>query len=494
MQTKTKKTVLAVFSALIATMSGFFVLPTEAANLSSNLSDFTLYESASAGPTETRFVLKLVPEPTDQVTTSYSTNGQCAIGHNFTDYTGGGAIVTKNDSLSIGLRILNDTEGEGEHSCDIRFSSVSQSDPEYANPVSIEYSILIIDDDLIVPYQYSLATLTSGNLREGENFVEQYEVSLSRTPQYDVSITASVDGQCDLLSGVPQQRVKSVTQTVSAGTTTPQRFTLIPVDDAVFEGVHTCSVQHATATQDQNYAGVVVGSYTADIVDNEINQNIPDQREYEGGVLYYLDANADGIEDSQQPQVMSFIHPFVEARQALLLVDSDGRLAQGCAFKGDVQVDSLEQTSSALVSQYGQIAVTVDCSNDTDYRILWLLEEYTETANTWDVYEATQDGTLNKVPAHSGVFKLGDAQTTSIKIDLGADGNIVFVQVEGDALQAQAGSIEESLATDIRNARLNPIAVVSAVSAVAVVAWIVYRKYFSLPNTVRSRYPRIDRF
>ena len=276
MQTKTKTK---LFSALLsgALMMGVvFVGQVNAANLSSNLSVFTLYESAGQGPTETEFILSLVPEPTDQVTTTFSTNAECTLGHNRTDYASGGAIVTQNDKLTFGLRSVDDTDGEGQHACDIRFSSVSASDPEYATPVELEYSIQIVDDDLILVPDYSLSTLTSARLEEGDTFVEQYQIDISYAPAYDIAVTAIADSQCDMLVGAPQQRSKQAVATFSAGSTAPIRFTLIPVDDGDFEGIHQCSISHVTTTLDDDFQPVSLPGYTATVFDNEGNPNIPD--------------------------------------------------------------------------------------------------------------------------------------------------------------------------------------------------------------------------
>jgi hypothetical protein len=498
MQTNTKtKLVLAVLFGVF--MAPLFSLPkTYAATLSGDLTQFTLSEDPNASNHEARFTLTLDPEPTDQVTTTFGTNGECVVGYNFTDYTTGGSVVTQNGSLPFGIRALDDSEGEGVHTCDITFTSSSAVAPAYATPVQEEYSLQVVDNDTITSYDFSLSTLTVSRLEEGDSFVEQYQIDISEPPIYDITVTAVADDQCDLLSGTPESRTKNATAVIKTGTTQPIRFTLIPVQDSVFEGLHRCTITHTTSTTDPNFAAVPVSPYSATIVDDEINESIPDSREYEGGLIYFRDANFDGIDDEEQPNVISFINPSNGARQGVFIADALGNLLNGCSFAKPVTAQLFDDASSSLESSQGRLELEVTCSADVNYHIVWLLHEYSESADNWTIYDDSQAGSLTRLSFDAQVFNLGNDFTTALSIEMDELGLLSIVQSNNSDSEISPtttqATFEESLSASVNNSRLNPIAIISAVTALGTIFWILYRQFFSNVDTVKSRYPRVDRF
>ncbi len=471
----------------------FGIQVASAATLSSTLNQFTLYEDPLAGPTDTQFILTLTPEPTDQVTTTFSTNGECVIGHNLLDYSAGGAIVTQNGDLVIGLRSVNDSDGEGDHTCDIRFSSVSAHDSEYATPIILEYTVNIVDDDEVLKYEYDMSTLTVSRLEEGKSLVEQYQIDVSTPPHYGIAITANADSQCDLLTGSPQVRTKSLSQTIPAGSSASIEFTLIAVDDTAFEGIHQCSVQHITSTLDAEYKEITIPPYTATLLDNDANPNIPDEREYEGGLIYYRDANFDDIDDSEQPAVTSFVNSNRGLRQGLVLFNALDEVSEKCSFVDAVTAEPFDEDLSAISSTHGVLHFEVACDGDEDFKVVWLLDDYNESASDWTIYDSSVAGELIRMNAKTIVHNLGDKFTTGIVLDFEQNGKLSFVQSD-PATTDELLPFEETLTADVNNSRLNSIALVSGLSAVAAILWLIYRRFFSNVDTTKSRYPRVDRF
>lgn len=493
MQTNTKTKLLLGLLSGIVLMPLFGVRPVVAASLSSSLSSFTLSEDPGASNHETKFNITLSPEPTDQVSTTFTTNGECLIGPNFLNYATGGVIVTQNGSLPIGLRAFNDTDGEGPHVCDISFSSQSTHDPEYSSAVVLNYSIQITDDDIKKSYNFSLSTLTSARLQEGDTFVEQYQIDISEKPIKDVTVSAVVDDQCDFLIGVPEQRSKSASAVFAKNTTKPIIFTLIPSQDSEFEGIHQCTVAHSVNTADANYQGIAIQNYSATIVDDEQNPNIPDEREYEEGLIYYRDANYDGIDDVDQPNVQSFINPNTNTRQAVMITDGVGMLLEQCSFVGDATVVVFDGTESIIESSQGQLNTEVSCSDTVDYHLVWILDKYIEHADDWVLYDAAVRGSYTQLDFDAIVFNLGADFTSALVIEGLKFGGVQVVQSNAQNADVPA-DFEESLAASVANSRLNPLAIISFMGALGTVGWVVYRQFFSNVDTKKSSYPRIDRF
>ena len=493
MQTKTKTKLLAILLFGMASVPVLFVRISEAATSNGDLSVFTLSENPLASNHETQFVVTLDPEPTDQVTTTFTTNGECTVGFNMTDFTTGGSVVTQNGSLPFGLRALNDSDGEGEHVCDIEFRSQSTVDPEYLSPVTLNYSVQIIDDDIVLSYDYSLSTLTNSRLREGDSFVEQYRVSISEPPVYDITISALADDQCDLLSGIPEQRSKTVTTVIPAGTTDSAIFTILPVQDSDFEGIHRCSISHTASTTDVNYQTITIPPYSATVLDDDENPNIPDEREYEGGLIYFADANFDGIDDEDQPNVTSFINPNREARQAVMIVDENGVLRDDCRFEGPVTSSVYDDSSTSIESGHGQLQFEVACALDENYQVIWLLDQYIQSADSWTIYNSNEAGTLRVQDFDAIIFNLGNDFTTGIEMLFDNDGPVSVLQSAPEFLP-EPTAFDESLTANVNNTKLNPLALFSAISASLTVLWLVYRRFFSNVDTTKSRYPRVDRF
>lgn len=496
MQTKTQTKILIATLFGIVLMAGLLVAPVFAASVSSTLSVFTLDEDPSSADYSTTFTYTLSPNPTGQITTSFSTNGECEIGHNNKEFSTGGSVITQNDNLWFGLRAFDDTDDEGSHTCEVVFSSESTYDPEYATAATLEYSIAINDNDTLVIDEYSLSRISTSELKEGEAFVDQYQIGISHAPIYDVVITAIADSQCDILAGSApnQSRVKLLEQRFKASSSTPIKFTIVPVDDTDFEGIHQCSIQHTASTADFDFKGVILPSYTTSILDNDQNPNIPDQREYEGGLIYYRDANLDGTDDIDQPGVTSFININNNLRQGLVIVDQQGQLAEGCSFVGEPASKIFNDSgASTLTSPHGEVQFRYHCANpEEDIEVVWLLDAYIEQAKNWIMYDSTESGKLQILNFNSIIYNLGDDFTTGIVLDFEQDGTVSFLQTL-PTLGADP-EIDASLAASVNNSRLNPLAIASIVSAVLAILWLVYRKYFSTIPAAETHYPRVDRF
>lgn len=476
------------------------VFKADAASLALDKTPTALTEGATTS--NPQFNLILSPEPTSEVLTDFTTNGQCSLGPANKDFKIGGSVYTKNPKLHFGVKANDDTIYEGSHTCVLQFSSSSLTDPNYQVAVTKNLTISITDNDVLTDPGYDVVS-DNTEMREGGSTVAQYEIRPRIAPQDSIIITASADDQCDLLADAsnPQSRVSQLERTIRGGTTKGVSFTLLPREDSQFEGKHQCVVLHSASTDDLTYNGLTTPVYTASIMDNDDNPNIPDQREYEGGLIYYKDANYDGIEDTKQPQVRSFINALNQKRQALLVVNESGELHPDCSFKGDVQsVPFDDQTQSSHISTVvGGLSASVTCKNadTTSYRLLWLLDSYYESALRWKMYQFDTADNLSDVPVRHIIHNLGQDYTSGLLITPEHAGTIRLLQHQPPADTAALGGEEESdsqAAASITD-RTGVIVMGGLITVcVAVIGFILYRKYLRPLAPEATTAPDIDRY
>lgn len=477
----------------------FFVnIPISAANLSDSLDITQIYEDPNSDLHQVNFILNLNPDPIDLVTTDFTTDGQCLLAHNLREFTTGGAAVTENNNLVFTIKAVDDELYEGDHKCKVSFTSHSTLDPEYYQESKLEFEVVVKDNDIKKDYNYSVKKTSSGQLREGDNQNETYSLSISQIPIYDIEISASTSGQCDLIDS-KGQKTQFISQTIKAGQKNSLTFKLTAVEDKEFEGTHQCLVQHSASTLDPDFSGVAVPAYITDILDNEVNPDKPDEREYEGGLIYFSDANNDGIEDAKQPQVASFINASNGSRQAILLLESDSdNLKSGCSITDGPGSSVYDSTSSRIIeSTYGEIFFSVECdNNDEPYRVMWLLDSYIDNFAGWVIYDQTNGQLDIPIDFKSEVYNLGSAVTSSVIFLNNQTSEYRFIQTESsEAIDLTNTDYYAGLASSstVTSSRLVTFLAISFVGG-GVLIKVVYDRYFKKVSADETIYPDIDHY
>ena len=96
---------------------------------------------------------------------------------------------------------------------------------------------------------------------------DSYQVRLTTTPDSNVMVTISVDGQLDIGGGVGQ----SVDLTFTPGNAlVPQLVTVSAFDDSAEEGVHFSTIAHTASSLDSEFDGIPVEDVIVTIVDNDV--------------------------------------------------------------------------------------------------------------------------------------------------------------------------------------------------------------------------------
>jgi glucose/arabinose dehydrogenase len=106
-------------------------------------------------------------------------------------------------------------------------------------------------------------TLTEGGV------TDTYSVVLNLAPTADVTIA---------LNNVAGQTTTSVSSLTFTPTNwnVPQTVTVTAVDDTVFEGPHTGTVNHTATSTDTRYNGLTIAPLTANITDNDVPTPLPE--------------------------------------------------------------------------------------------------------------------------------------------------------------------------------------------------------------------------
>ncbi len=487
----------------IVSVVGFGVVKNNVFALASLNSDLdtsiNLEEDTSSPNHSLNFTVTLSPNPTSEITTSFNTDGQCELSHNFAPYTSGGTAFTKNDKLIMRVRAVDDSIYEGDHSCNISLSSISDTsplDPAYTSETSVNYTLKIKDNDVQIINSFNVLDLSHIDLKEGSETVASYQLSISHAPFYDVIVTATADNQCDLLDGIaPNQTVsKTISKTFSAQQKNSYTFNVVAVNDSNFEGVHKCQIHHISSTKDEAFKNVTIAPYEVTVIDNEINPNKPDPREYEGGIIYFEDANADGIKDDKQPSVASFINKMNNKRQAILLVDKNNKLLPGCSINSiPISSKVTDISDSRIDSSMGEVNFQIKCNGSQDYRVLWLLDKYDNSSRNWFTYDSSNHNELKRIEFKTIVFDLSNDYTTGIIMDFDNPKAVSFLQsysFESPTLDRQ----EASVIADIENSNTNILVVAVLMLLGSGAIWLIYKRFFAYPDPSRTNYPRIDHF
>ena len=483
-----------IFLALGLTVSILPVFTSYAASLELDMVNINISENPLASNHSRQFNLRLSPAPTSEVSTAFSTDGECLLGHGNQGFTTGGSVYTINPSLHFGVQAFDDTEYEGGHTCKVSFQASSTTDPNYITPVTKEAIFSIADDDSDNPPAYSVQATTQGTLHEGDDVVGMYQVALSIPAEDDITITATADEQCDMLVGADgnqQARTRSATVSIAGGSLAVANFTIIPREDSEFEGLHQCTINHFATTDDLAYLQVAVPSYTASITDNDTNPNQPDEREYEDGLLYFSDANRDGIQDDLQSQVISFLNQTHGKRQALIILNDHNQLHQTCSFEGGVE-------SFKADSSQGELQVSINCTNEPRYKIMWILDKYYENASTWDIYQFDGQTALTPLQSDHVIHNLGNDFTSAIVFQLTNEGTIRLQQAEGDEGQSSRGPSDVQLipgrTTDSASATSFVVPAVTIFIVVIGAGVFGYRRYVRLHDSRKTIAPDVDKF
>ncbi|MEK7321768.1 MAG: Calx-beta domain-containing protein [Pseudomonadota bacterium] len=162
-----------------------------------------------------------------------------------------------NQAQIVVVAAIDDTEAENTHSSVISHN-VTSADARYHQFSVGSITVNITDND--TPGVNVSESTGSTQVTEG-GAADSYTLALASQPTGDTVITLSFGGQIT---------VSPTTLTfTSANWNTEQIVTVTAVNDSAIEGAHSATISHAISSADPRYAGLSVGSVTAEIIDDD---------------------------------------------------------------------------------------------------------------------------------------------------------------------------------------------------------------------------------
>jgi hypothetical protein len=180
------------------------------------------------------FNLRLNSEPTAPVQIAMLTDGQCSVIPTSLIFGTSGFLTPQNVTVTA----VNDTLFEANpHNCAISFS-VTSSDSRYNGRVIPTLNAAVTDNDP-APTPEFVITETGGSTRVSEaGESDSYSIRMTAPPISSATLAVSTDGQCDI----------DVTSLSFDGGNyaLPRTINVTPVNDAIAEGTHTCTIYYDT--------------------------------------------------------------------------------------------------------------------------------------------------------------------------------------------------------------------------------------------------------
>ena len=402
-----------------------------AASVSFSPSKLTIYEKKTHTQHTGQFTLRLTPDPLAEVNMRYETNDECELRLGGSGYTTSGQTVTTAEFQVFDVRAIDDAISDGSHSCIISYQITSSGDPQWQY-VSATQTISVQDNNDQTETPHFVTALKSGStVTEGGDDLVTYEVQISAAPQDPVTVYASAGSQCQLL--VNGARADAASATIASGSNKAVIFTVLAREDDIFEGTHECVVNHSVQTNDLSFMGVVVPTFTVTVADNDQTylqkkaaaeaKALEAQRAAEdAGLLDYFDSNNDGVADTEQGFVQSFINPVTGKRHAVII--SGGA---DCVINGSVVVrdeTTIAFDSSNLHFPLGIFEFSFGCADWAGASVNILLDA---------VYDSQQYGWLLRELGINGFLRtLQDAEIDTLQLQNGA---VTQVRIPVSSLQ-----------------------------------------------------------
>lgn len=208
-------------------------------------------------------------------------------GSTFTELTGAQVLNFTNNSLTSGsiTTVQLPSQFSNCPTARLRFYEYNGTGGTTGSRPKIAIDNLKVTAAAIPPGVTLTPTNGSTDVTEGGS-TDTYTVVLNTQPTANVSIAMSPDFQTTVSP-------TSLTFT-PADWNTPQTVTVTAVDDNVYEGNHTGTVQHFASSADTAYSGIAVPSVTANITDNDtvpvmefgfVSQNFEERNGFGAGYL-----------------------------------------------------------------------------------------------------------------------------------------------------------------------------------------------------------------
>jgi hypothetical protein len=518
---KTKEIIsrMLVLAIILSFFSVFQVFA--ASKLSFDDNSITIYESPTHTNHSRSFTLNFSPDPTGTVTTFYDTDGECLLGLGGANFTDGGQVVSTAEHVVFSVMAVDDEIGDGTHSCVINYRTESSADPNWDNITKTQVVSVIDNGDVTAVPHYTATRVTGDSVAEGTNNTVSYAVRISQKALDPVTIYASSGSQCDMW--VSSQRVDTASGTIQAGSREPVVFKAVAQQDSVFEGQHECLITHSASTNDTVFLGVTPPTFEISVIDDD-QTYLQKQAEEEAkkaeeklakaqvGLLDYYDSNNDGLNDSEQPEVTSFINSLTDQRQAIVLSPKQG----DCAFNGSVVVvdeNSINIETENLHFPQGLYNFVADCdAPGTEVDVTILLDQLYSSDYGWLLRKIDENGELNTIAnAVFANYAVQTGQITSITytvtdggiLDQDGEVNGVIVDPVGLALSATSMKNVETLARldeqTTSGSQLILYFILGGVTVMAVAIIVSQRKvqqwlYTHTPHHHVKPGPKIDRY
>lgn len=221
---------------------------------------------------------------------------------------------------------------------------------------------------------------------------DTYQVVLNSVPTDNVTVTVTPDGQLDLGGGAAVPISLTFTP---ANALIPQVVLVNAVDDALDEGTHTSSIQHAVTSNDVAYNGLSVRSVSVSITDNDA---VPASI-----VINEVYVNPPDADDNRE---------YIEIRSAIA--------AQSLTNLALVEIDG-DGTSAGVIDSVQDLSTLSTGSNG-----LLVLGENYETAAPWTFDPSTTVANLTGTRLENGAISFllveGFSGSSGVDLDLNDDG------------------------------------------------------------------------
>jgi len=166
---------------------------------------------------------------------------------------------------AVTVTAVDDSVAEGVHASTITHS-VASVDPKY-NGLDLsgdDLTVSITDNDAA---GVTLAESGAGTSVIETGATDTYSLVLDSKPTADVTVTVDPDDQTGVGAGTDVAIQLTFT---TANWFTPQVLTVIPFDDAIFEGGHTSTITHTAASTDPTYDGMAIPNLVVNVADDDV--------------------------------------------------------------------------------------------------------------------------------------------------------------------------------------------------------------------------------
>ena len=258
--------------------------------------------AVTEGGSTDAYTMALQSQPLADVTVTVATDGKTTASPASLTFNAGNWNVPQ----TITVTAVNDAVAEGVHSSVVTHTATS-TDADYNGIAISDVTATIVDNDTagvtITQSSGSTATVEGGA-------TDSYSLALTSEPTANVTITIGTDGNTTVSP-------TSVTFT-AADWSTSQTITVTAVDDSVAQGPRVSTIGHSATSADAAYNGIVIGSVTASIADNDV-----------AGVVVYETGGATSVTEGGATDTYTVVLSSQPTAVVAVALNTDGKCLVG---------------------------------------------------------------------------------------------------------------------------------------------------------------------